>query len=77
MSTDTGLELGARTLDTSVEAFAVENSGYYSRAFAAIQDATGLVFSWNSAAALLGPLWAALRGVWGSKARCGIRARAG
>ena len=65
MSTDTGLETGATKLDASVEAFVVENSTYYTRAFASIQDATSIVFSWNSAAALLGPMWAALRGVWG------------
>ena len=65
MSTDTGLELGARTHDASIDAFVTENTEYYTRAFKSIQDATGIVFSWNSAAALLGPMWAALRGVWG------------
>jgi len=65
MSTDTGLEAGPGSRNTSVEAFVNENSNYYSRAFASIQDATGLVFSWNTAAALLGPVWAAFRGVWG------------
>ena len=65
MSTDTGLELGPRTLDASIDEFVADNPTYYSRAFAAIQDATGLVFSWNAAAALLGPVWAAFRGVWG------------
>ena len=65
MSTDTGLELGPRSLDASIDEFVGENPSYYSRAFAAIQDATGLVFSWNTAAALLGPVWAAFRGVWG------------
>jgi len=65
MSTDTGLELGPNSQGTSVEEFVVENSSYYSNAFKTIQDATGLVFSWNTAAALLGPIWGAFRGVWG------------
>ena len=65
MSTDTGLELGPRSLETSIEAFVQEKPTYYARAFAKIQDATGLVFSWNMSAALLGPVWAAFRGVWG------------
>ena len=54
-----------RALNASIDEFVKENSGYYNRAFATIQDATGLVFSWNTAAALLGPVWAAFRGVWG------------
>ncbi len=65
MSTDTGLELGPKNLDTSIREFTEQNSDYYSRAFAHIQDATGLFFSWNTAAALFGPIWAAFRGVWG------------
>ncbi len=65
MSTDTGLELGPNSHDSSVEEFVVENSDYYSRAFKSIQDATGFVFSWNTAAAILGPIWGAFRGVWG------------
>ncbi|MFK7853957.1 MAG: ABC transporter permease [Granulosicoccus sp.] len=65
MSTDTGLELGPKTLNASIEDFVDEKPDYYKRAFESIQDATGLVFSWNMAAALLGPVWAAFRGVWG------------
>jgi len=57
MSSDSGLELGPRSLE--------ENVPYYSAAFTTIQDATGLAFTWNTAAALLGPIWAAFRGVWG------------
>ncbi|MBX2836224.1 MAG: proline/glycine betaine ABC transporter permease [Gammaproteobacteria bacterium] len=65
MSADTGLEAGPKSLDASVEEFVQENVPFYARAFSDIQDATGWVFSWNSAAAVFGPLWAAFRGVWG------------
>ncbi|MEM7378784.1 MAG: proline/glycine betaine ABC transporter permease, partial [Pseudomonadota bacterium] len=65
MSTDTGLEAGPRSLDASVDEFVQENVPYYTAAFAKIQGATGLVFSWNVHAALLGPIWAAFRGIWG------------
>lgn len=65
MSTDTGLESGPRTQNASIAEFVQENVPYYSTAFSKIQDATGFVVSWNSAAALLGPVWAAFRGVWG------------
>jgi len=65
MSTDTDTEIKPRALNASIEEFVEENASYYSKAFASIQDATGWVFSWNSAAALLGPIWAAFRGVWG------------
>jgi len=65
MSTDTHAELELRTLDTSIEEFVQDNPSYYKKAFASIQDATGFVLSWNTAAAVLGPIWAAFRGVWG------------
>ncbi len=65
MSTDTGLEAGPKSLDASVGEFVKHNVSYYSKAFSSIQDATGWVFSWNSAAALFGPMWAAFRGAWG------------
>jgi len=63
--TDTGLEAGPRALDSSVAEFVQENESYYSRHFAKIQGTTGFAFSWNSMAALFGPLWGALRGAWG------------
>ena len=53
------------SLDASIGEFVAENENYYTKAFAKIQGAKGLVFSWNSAAALLGPVWGAVRGVWG------------
>ncbi|MDC0431122.1 hypothetical protein OAL97_01175 [Paracoccaceae bacterium] len=54
--------------DTSIDDlatdFIVENASYYQAAFAKIQRAEGLVFSWNTIAALFRPLRGALRGVW-------------
>ncbi len=65
MSTDTGLEKGPQNLDHSVGEFVKENSGYYSAEFAKIQGTTGFAWSWNTMAAVCGPMWAAARGVWG------------
>ncbi len=63
--TDTGLELGPKSLQSSIGDFVGENEDYYTLHFAKIQGTTGFSWSWNSAAALFGPLWAALRGIWG------------
>ncbi|MEM1047090.1 MAG: proline/glycine betaine ABC transporter permease [Pseudomonadota bacterium] len=63
--TDTGLELGPKSLDASVGEFAKENTDYYSAEFSRIQGQTGFTWSWNMAAALLGPVWGAWRGAWG------------
>ncbi len=63
--TDTGLELGPKSLDSSVGEFVKENSDYYSTEFAKIQGKTGFAWSWNTMAAIFGPLWGALRGLWG------------
>ena len=48
-----------------VETFAVQNGDYYRREFERIQGKTGFAWSWNTMAALLGPLWGAARGAWG------------
>lgn len=55
-------ELGARSAE-----FAQRNGAYYAREFARLQqaDARHRVWSWNSAAALGGALWAAWRHLWG------------
>jgi len=63
--TDTGLEAGPRGNELSVAEFVQENESYYSKQFAKIQGTTGFAFSWNTMAALCGPLWGALRGAWG------------
>jgi len=62
---DTGLELGPKSLDHSIGEFVQENDAYYTEQFAKIQGTTGFAWSWNTMAALFGPLWAAWRGVWG------------
>ena len=63
--TDTGLELGASTLDSSIGEFVQQNEDYYTKEFAKIQGTTGFPWSWNTMAAILGPLWGAARGAWG------------
>lgn len=63
--TDTGLELGASELDHSVGEFVKENEEYYSAEFEKIQGTTGFPWSWNTMAAVAGPLWGAWRGAWG------------
>jgi glycine betaine/proline transport system permease protein len=63
--TDTGLELGPKSLSSSIGDFAGDNEEYYVREFARIQGKTGFAWSWNWSAALLGPLWGAMRNLWG------------
>jgi len=46
-----------------VEAFAGPRGSYYDRVFSRIRNHVGLTFSFNFAAALLGPVWAASRRV--------------
>ena len=48
-----------------VRACAVENVRYYEAEFERIEGRAGLVFTWNRAAAILGPVWGAARGAWG------------
>ena len=48
-----------------VHQFAVENGDYYRREFDRIQGKTSFAWSWNTMAAVFGPLWGAARGVWG------------
>jgi len=62
---DSGLEMGPRSLDSSVAEFVQENEPYYSKQFSKIQGTNGFAFSWNSMAALFGPMWGAFRGAWG------------
>lgn len=49
----------------AIRRFAGKNSEYYVTEFNRIQATGERVWSFNWAAALLGPLWAAARGVWG------------
>ena len=48
-----------------IHAFAVEGADYYEAEFERIEGRTGFVFSWNWAAAALGPIWGTARGAWG------------
>ncbi|MEO0328545.1 MAG: proline/glycine betaine ABC transporter permease [Pseudomonadota bacterium] len=63
--TDTGLELGASTSDASIGEFVKESESYYKSEFDKIQGTNGFAWSWNTMAAVFGPLWGALRGAWG------------
>ncbi len=45
--------------------FAVDNGDYYARQFAVLGEARNYAFTFNRAAALLGPMWLAARGLWG------------
>lgn len=60
------VEVDHAALDQSIKDFAGPNGDYYVRVFHKIHDATG-VFprTFNMAAALLGPIWAASRAIWG------------
>lgn len=62
---DTGLEAGPSDMDHSIGDFVEQKEAYYSEQFERIQGSNKFVWSWNGAAALLGPLWGALRGAWG------------
>lgn len=60
------IEVDRAELDASISRFAGSNGEYYAEAFHKIHEATGVVpTSFNLAAMLLGPIWAAMRGVWG------------
>jgi glycine betaine/proline transport system permease protein len=63
--TDSGLELGPQSLDSSIGEFVKENEDYYTGEFAKIQGITGFTWTWNMMAALGGPIWGAWRGIWG------------
>lgn len=63
--TDLNQHDGFSSLDQSIAKFAGTNAPYYVQEFTRIQGKTGLSGSWNTRAAVFGPLWAASRGVWG------------
>ncbi|WP_421707305.1 ABC transporter permease [Algihabitans sp.] len=53
-------------LDASIARFVERNPDYYAKAFHRIHDTTrGIPLTFNWAAALFGPAWAAARGAWG------------
>lgn len=51
-------------LSDSIREFSGANSDYYVDKFAEIQGTSETVNPWNMAAAVLGPVWAAARGMW-------------
>ena len=61
-----GLHVGSQ-LDVSpaIRRFANKNAEYYVDQFTQIEKSSERVWSFNVAAAMVGPLWAAARGVWG------------
>jgi glycine betaine/proline transport system permease protein len=60
------VEVDREALDASIHTFAGNNGEYYAQAFHRIHESTGWwPNTFNPAAALLGPVWAAMRGVWG------------
>ncbi len=60
------IEIDRDALDESIGEFVAKNGEYYAPAFHKIHESTGSIpTTFNLAAALLGPVWAAMRGVWG------------
>ncbi|MEM9699398.1 MAG: ABC transporter permease subunit [Pseudomonadota bacterium] len=60
------IEVDRAALDDSISEFAGPRSEYYADAFNKIHDATsGIPRTFNQAALLAGPFWAAARGIWG------------
>ena len=62
---ETGFDAGPKKLASSVGEFVGANEAYYAREFDKIQSATKFPWSWNTMAALAGPLWGPARGLWG------------
>ena len=57
------IEVDREALDASINEFAEKNGDYYSEAFHKIHESTSMLpQTFNVAAALLGPIWAAMRG---------------
>lgn len=60
------IEVDREALDSSIKEFVEENGDYYVDAFHKIHDNTGIFpKTFNKAAALAGPIWAASRAIWG------------
>ncbi len=60
------IEVDRKALDASIAEFAGPNADYYARAFHRIHETTGPIpRTFNLAAFLAGPFWAAARGAWG------------
>ncbi len=60
------IQVDRDALDASIAEFVGKNATYYQDVFHKVHEGTGVLpktFNW--AAALLGPIWAGMRGVWG------------
>ncbi len=62
---ETGFDAGPKLLESSVGEFVGESNAYYEREFSKIQSATKFPWTWNTMAAVAGPLWGPARGLWG------------
>lgn len=62
---ESGFEASPAEPGHSIADFVETNEAYYTNAFSRIQGSSSFVWTWNLAAAVLGPLWGALRGAWG------------
>ncbi|MEM7496481.1 MAG: ABC transporter permease subunit [Pseudomonadota bacterium] len=59
------IEVNRSELDSSIKEFAGDNGDYYVKVFHRIFEKTSAIpNTFNAAAALAGPIWAAARGVW-------------
>ncbi len=60
------IKVDKQDLDANITEFAGKNAAYYQSVFHKIHEATSPIpITFNRAAGLLGPVWAAARGVWG------------
>lgn len=66
LSAVSDVEVDKQDLDANIAEFVGQNAPYYQQSFHRIHEATSPIpITANWAAALLGPVWAAARGVWG------------
>jgi glycine betaine/proline transport system permease protein len=60
------IEIDREALDASIQKFTGRNNAYYADVFHRIHEATSAIpRTFNIAAAIFGPTWAAMRGIWG------------
>ena len=69
MPSDTTASAPSQDLIDSINTFADSNGDYYAKEFIKIQHASGFPISFNLMAGLLGPVWAASRGLWSRRCR--------
>ena len=54
-----------QNLSEPIERFVLTRVSFYERAFTRIQEAEGFVLTWNTSAAICGPLWGSMGPLWG------------